>query len=418
MKTLFVAPRFHPVRGGYEWYVRQLATSLAREGLPVEVFTTNAYDLEYFWLPQYRAVEAASERLDGVTITRFPVAHRKWRRRAGRLLSYLPSTSLQALHAAPSFSVPSLRAALAEAVFEQVHVGPLPYNALLWEGIQAARRRRAKILATPATHLGSEHDPVVRKHYLRPFQIDLLNQCDCVLVATEAERCWLARAGVQEEKLRRYSLGIELEEVQQGNAARFRQRYAITEPVVLFLGTKAFEKGATHLVEAMERLWAAGLKARLVMAGPSLSEFETFMQSRPAGTGQGIQDLGVVSGAEKADLLAAADVLALPSRVESFGLVYLEAWANQKPVIGARTPATAEVIAHESNGLLVEFGDTGSLTEALARLLSNQALRRQMGEAGYRKAVSDHNWSRCWPTLAKHFGVDAPAPVSEPNPIR
>jgi len=418
MKTLFVAPRFHPVRGGYEYYIRQLATSLAREGFPVEVFTTNAYDLEYFWLPQHRAVEAASERLDGVAITRFPVAHRKWRRRAGRLLSYLPSTSLRALYAAPSFSVPQLRSALSQAAFKQVHVGPLPYNGLMWEGIRAARARRARVLATPATHLGPEHDPVVRKHYLRSFQIDLLNQCDCVLVATEAERGWLARVGVREDKLHHYCLGIELEIVQQGNAARFRERYGIHEPVVLFLGAKAFEKGATHLVEAMERLWAAGLKARLVLAGPSLSEFENFMQSRPASAAQGILDLGVVSGPEKADLLAAADLLALPSRVESFGLVYLEAWANKKPVIGARTPATAEVIAHGSNGLLVEFGDTGSLTEALARLLSNAELRRQMGEKGWRKTVSGHSWSRCWPTLARHFGVDAPAPASEPNPIR
>ncbi len=409
MKTVFVAPRFHPVRGGYEYYVRQAATSLAREGHAAEVFTTNAYDLEYFWLPRYRAVEAASERLDGVAITRFPVAHHKWRRRAGRLLSFLPSTSLRARYAAPSFCVPTLRDALQRAPFEQVHVGPLPYNALMWEGIQAARARRARVVATPATHLGPESDPVVRRHYLRPFQIDLLNHCDCVLVATEAERTWLARRGVQEGKLQRYSLGIHLEEVQGGSAERFRRRYGVAEPIVLFLGAEAFEKGALHLVEAMERLWSDGLRARLVLAGAPLSEFTAFLQQRPSWALQHILDLGVVSGEEKADLLAAADVLALPSRVESFGLVYLEAWANKKPVVGARTPATAEVIAHGSDGLLVEFGDTGSLTEALARLLADPDLRRQMGEAGWKKTVNRHSWEHCWASLAPHFGVAAPA---------
>ncbi|HXE76459.1 MAG TPA: glycosyltransferase family 4 protein [Candidatus Xenobia bacterium] len=406
MKTVFVAPRFYPVCGGYEWYVRQVATSLAHAGRPVEVFTTNAYDLEYFWLPQHRAVEAATERLDGITITRLLIAHRKWRRRAGRLLSYLPSTALRARYAAPSFLVPQLRGALARAAFEQVHVGPLPYNALMWEGIQAARARRARVVATPATHLGPEDDPVVRRHYLRPFQIDLLNQCDTVLVATNAERGWLARHGVQEEKLQRYCLGIKPESVQQGNAARFREQHRIEEPIVLFLGAKAYEKGAMHLVEAIERLWADGLHARLVLAGASLSEFESFRRARPSWSAEHTLDLGVVSDAEKGDLLAAAALLALPSRVESFGLVYLEAWANRKPVIGARTPATAEVIAHGSNGLLVEFGDTGSLTEALARLLTDARLRQEMGEAGYNKVINEHTWSRCWSTLAKHFGVD------------
>ncbi len=71
--------------------------------------------------------------------------------------------------------------------------------------------------------------------------------------------------------------GIDLELVVGGNPEYLRDRYSVDGPVVLHLGMKAFEKGSITLLEAMKMLWARGSKAWLVMAGPSLSDFERYM---------------------------------------------------------------------------------------------------------------------------------------------
>ena len=82
------------------------------------------------------------------------------------------------------------------------------------------------------------------------------------------------------------------------------------------------------------------------------------------------------------DLLAACDLLILPSQAESFGVVFLEAWAKGKPVIGARIPAIAEMIDQGEDGFLVPYGDRLSLAAAAIKLIKNPALRKTMGEKG------------------------------------
>lgn len=410
MKTLIVAPRFHPVIGGYEYYLMKVAQSLVQEGGQVTVFTTNAYDMESFWLPEYKNIPTFEEQVDGISVRRFPIEHKKWRRRATRLLGLLPSTRLRALYWRPAFPVKGLRSALQGESFDQVHVGPLPFSSFIYAGLAAAQAKKARVIATPATHLGPAHSDVVRKHYVRRFQIELLNRCHTVLVSTRAERDWLARLGVMPEKLCLYNLGIDIDQVSGGDACQFRTKHRISQPIVLFLGTKTYEKGIFHLIGAMRTRWEAGDESRLVLAGQSMADFHKFMQTQPAWVLKRIVDLGIISHAEKVDALAAADVLALPSRIESFGLVYTEAWANRKPVVGANIPSTAEVISHGVDGLLVEFGDVNELAHALGKLLSDSTLRQKMGEEGWKKTTSHYSWNRAWQTLAPHFYADAPSP--------
>lgn len=414
MRNLILAPRFHPVLGGYEYYLFRVARALLEAGQPVQVFTTNAYDQEYFWCKDFRSIFPLAEELDGLRMRRFPIVHRKWRRRASRLLSFLPSTRLRALYARPAFSVASLSSALQEAAFDQIHLGPLPHSGLIYSGIRAAYAKKARIVATPATHLGPADSDVVRRFYVRRFQIDLLNRCHRILVSTRVERDWLTRLGVKPEKLALYSLGIDIGAVTGGNPSDFRERHQIFEPFVLFLGTKAFEKGVFHLVKAMASLWKRGHQTRLVLAGPTFGEFSQFLREQPGWVRGRIHDIGIISENEKRDLLAATEVLALPSRVESFGLVYLEAWANKKPVIAANIPAVAEVVSHGVDGLRVEFGDTEGLARSLEELLENPSLRQKMGHRGWQRTIVYHTWEKCWEQIAPHFGVSCFEQVTIP----
>jgi glycosyltransferase involved in cell wall biosynthesis len=96
---------------------------------------------------------------------------------------------------------------------------------------------------------------------------------------------------------------------------------------------------------------------------------------------------------EKPQLFAACNVFVTISTDESFGIVFVEAWACGKPVVGGRIPAVECVIRDGVDGFLVPCKDPPALVTALDRLLSDPALRARMGEAGHLKARAENDWS-------------------------
>jgi glycosyltransferase involved in cell wall biosynthesis len=103
-----------------------------------------------------------------------------------------------------------------------------------------------------------------------------------------------------------------------------------------------------------------------------------------------------VRGQLKCDLLAATDVFAMPSRVDSFGIVYLEAWAYEKPVIGAKAGGVPEIIEDGRDGLLVRFGDVNGLAKAIEHLFIHTNLAREMGKRGRRKVERYYTWEKVY----------------------
>ena len=83
-----------------------------------------------------------------------------------------------------------------------------------------------------------------------------------------------------------------------------------------------------------------------------------------------------------ADLIAAFDVLLLPSLWEGFGLVLLEAMSRRVPVIASRVSAIPEVVVDGETGILVDARDAPGLADAMSRLLDDRALRQHMGLLG------------------------------------
>ncbi len=81
-------------------------------------------------------------------------------------------------------------------------------------------------------------------------------------------------------------------------------------------------------------------------------------------------------------LLSVSDVLVLPSELESFGLVALEAMASEVPVIATRVGGVSEVVDDGTDGFLLAVGDTEAMADAASRLLEDEALRVRMGKAG------------------------------------
>ena len=147
------------------------------------------------------------------------------------------------------------------------------------------------------------------------------------------------------------------------------------EPVrVLFVGGDWARKGGPELLEA----WRAGgftERARLDVVSDS-------PLVRPMDAGGLSVHRGVRAYTPQwFELWRCADVFAMPTRGEAFGMVFQEAAAAGLPALGTRINAIPEIVQHGATGLLVPPGDPRALVDALGRLIEDAPLRARMGDA-------------------------------------
>jgi len=236
-----------------------------------------------------------------------------------------------------------------------------------------------------------------------PHQLRLIAAADAILAQTELEADYLRSRGIPAERIVLAGVGVNPSEVLGGVAARFREATGIEAPFVAYVGTCAYDKGTNHLVDAMRRLWderpGAGTAPDLVLAGPVLDAFRAHLAAIPEANRARVHLLGVIGEELKRDLFDAATVFAMPSRTDSFGIVYLEAWLYGKPVIGARAGGVPAVIEDGRDGYLVEFGDVESLARRIAELASDPGLARRLGKRGQAKVLERFTWDRIYPVV-------------------
>jgi glycosyltransferase involved in cell wall biosynthesis len=139
------------------------------------------------------------------------------------------------------------------------------------------------------------------------------------------------------------------------------------------VGRLSPEKGLPTLVDAAGRV--PSLRLRLVGDG---AEREALAR-RAAAAGVQVEFTGTVPNAALPRLLREASVFVLPSLYEGHPKALLEAMACGLPVIGSDVPGIAEVIRHRENGWLCRPGDPVGLADALATLVTDEALRTRLG---------------------------------------
>jgi glycosyltransferase involved in cell wall biosynthesis len=137
------------------------------------------------------------------------------------------------------------------------------------------------------------------------------------------------------------------------------------------------QKGVRYGLQAFQQIAEVFPQAHLVIAGKGPLQDELEQQTT---LGERVHFLGWRD--DVPTLLAALDVLIAPSLWEGFGLVLLEAMAQQTPIIGSAVSAIPEVVKHGETGLLVPPRDVDALAEALHQLLRDRPLRQHMGLLG------------------------------------
>ena len=168
---------------------------------------------------------------------------------------------------------------------------------------------------------------------------------------------------------------------------------------LLCVAAVIFDKGHDVLLDALSRI--SGLSWRCVCVG-SLERDPAFVdglrrRSQVAGLGDRVSFPGPQTGAELDRSFAAADVLVLASRAETYGMVVTEALARGLPVIAAEVGGLPDALGYTPDGsrpgVLVRSDDAAALSAALRNWLDDAELRGRLRRAARERRASLHGWS-------------------------
>jgi glycosyltransferase involved in cell wall biosynthesis len=382
VKVLHVTHQYRPAVGGAEQYMIDLSEELVRRGHQVDVFTSRATDYM-----TWRNVQPAREQLDGVNVYRFWCLERQaWAWAALRrgyegwwrtgCACYEPLVFLGNGPVSPGLFLSILRRA---RDYDLVHINNLHY-AQAATAYTAARRRGLPVVITP--HVHAEQRATYDVGYLR----DILRGSDQVIADTRAEKEFLIELGVAGHKITVSGVGLKLQAIPTLDPVVCRRELGLPETgfILLFLSRQVEYKRLDVCLEAFAALKPHWPALQFVVAGPE-TDYSCQLLAQYAGAEGLLHIRGQVSDEVKWKLLWACDSFVLPSTAEAFGIVYLEAWAAGKPVIGARIPSVASLITDEQDGFLVTPGSAQELVARLGQLMGDPALRQRMGASGRAK---------------------------------
>ncbi|MCY4071771.1 MAG: glycosyltransferase family 1 protein [Chloroflexi bacterium] len=143
------------------------------------------------------------------------------------------------------------------------------------------------------------------------------------------------------------------------------------ETVLIYVGRLSDEKQIEHIRLALESL----PKTRLVLVGdgPARPALERAFAGLP------VSFMGYLRGERLSQAYASADIFVFPSRLETFGLVVIEAMAAGLPVVASRVGGVSDIVTEGKTGYTFESGDTRALAEGISKIAGDRDNMRHMG---------------------------------------
>jgi glycosyltransferase involved in cell wall biosynthesis len=219
----------------------------------------------------------------------------------------------------------------------------------------------------------------------------LIRAADRVLVGSVAAEREVRAYGIRRVEVVPNGVPVPDEQVIEAERMIARQSLAIPEDAVLIvvIGRLHPGKGQHVFLRALARVAGAASQARAVITGEGPDEPRLRSLAAELGIAGRVHFAGHVS--ETGPILAAADIVAVPSLKESLPLSALEAMARGRAVVASATGDLPLLIEEGVSGFTVPAGDDAALADRLLVLASDPGLRRQIGEAARRRVIAAYS---------------------------
>ena len=358
MKVAQVAPYFYPHVGGVESHVLTLSEKLVRNGHEVTVYTSNYENLK------------EDENFHGIEIKRVK--------------------QLTSIYRTPI--TPAIKKAVFHGDHDVVHAHtPPPLTA--YYAARACKRSKFPFIVT--FHCDLELPRVIGKittaFYQRTFSRYTFRRAKKIIVHTKtygatSRTIWNFDVSVIPSAVNPERFGDDID-----YSAIVKRHELEGKKVVLFVGRLVYHKGLDYLIDSA-KFMSKDVRYVVVGSGDYLDKLRRRVKEK------GVEDKVIFTKSVSFDdipkYFACCDVFVLPSvsRLEAFGLVVLEAMASAKPVIVSNIPGVRELIEDGKEGFHVEPMNAEDLAEKINLLLSDPALRKDMGRNGRKKVEKEFTW--------------------------
>lgn len=372
----FVVPRFDPeLAGGAEVLAKGLATRLLQRGYPVTVLTTCARD-HFTWNNFFPPGEVES---NGMRVRRFPVNESRDIRRFLEIQEKIVKYQDLSFEEEKEWISQSV---VSEALFKELERARDEHDVFIFiPYLFGTTYWGAQTVAEKAVLIPCLHDEPYA--HLRIFK-ELFDNVKAVMFNAEAEK----RLGEDLYDLpdrKTCVVGMGFEPTGPHYPDRFREKFRMPEPFVLYAGRREGGKNSDLLIEYF-RVFKRhiGFDMKLAMMGTGPLPLQPIDKKY-------VVDLGYLSEQAKRDAFAAATVFCQPSLNESLSIVLMEAWLAERPVmVHARCPVTVEHCVRSKGGLY--FDNYYEFEDILALFLTNPALAEGFGKNGIEYVRKEYNW--------------------------
>jgi D-inositol-3-phosphate glycosyltransferase len=354
--------------GGMNVYLDELARTMVRRSVEVEVFTRRVdsrLPAMVEVVPGYRVHHVDAGPPEPVPVRSLARHVREFADRCGDVLEAGPPDILHSHYWLSGWAGLVLKRRLGIPLANSFHT--------LGRVKDATRRQDEP--PSPLLRIAAEHE--------------VIEGSDCVVASTplEAEDL-MARYGADPARLCTSPPGVDHDRFLPGDRVEARRRLGwAAGPTVLFVGRIQALKGADVALETIRLLRSRVPGARMVMVGGASGPGGDAEVDRLHRRGAAADLAGAVRFVDPVphdvlvDYYRAADALVLPSRSESFGLVAAEAQASGLPVVAARVGGLVHVVDDGVTGMLVEGWDPVGYAAALEKVLTDQELAAAMSAA-------------------------------------
>jgi glycosyltransferase involved in cell wall biosynthesis len=367
------------IGGGAELHARYIAEHLSAHA-EVRVLATCARD----YITWRNELPTGPDSLNGVTVERYPVARERnphaFGAHSSRVFHTRHSVSDERRWIESQGPVsPALLTRLRTLRHEVNYV--LLFSARYYPAFYGARIAADRAVLVPT----AERDPVLGLETMGA----LFRGVRAIMYNSFEERA-VIHAVSRNEHVPGVVVGVGSEVPRRAEAARFRAKYGIESPFLVYVGRIDENKGCVELFDYFRRyVERSPRQPLLLLIGSAVCP----IPEHPA-----IRHLGPVGDDDKFDAIAAADALVMPSRYESLSLVLLEAWALGRPaIVNARCDVLLGQVLRSQAGLYYE--DSVEFGAVVDRVLGDPGLASRLGGNG--RAYYERHYA--WPVIERKY---------------
>ena len=365
---LFVHSATQPPLGADTWVQSQIVSGLDKSRFAAHVAC--AIGAPAHPTPTYKIMRD----IQGINVVPIDFGRERWSfaryPRARTLLAALPAAS----------SVVRLARYIRRHEIAIIHTTDRPRDAVAC--VILARLTRARCIVH--AHVAFNPD------WMGRFLQRAIRRADGLIAISEFVASTLRSAGIDSSRIHVVPNAIDASGWNPGVGREERRKefgFSSGDHVVLTVCRLFPAKGPTELIRALALVHAVRSDVRLLIVGREMERgYADTLKSLAMELGL---ERHVILAGQRSDvpaLMAAADIYAMPSRFEPFGLVYLEAMAMELPVVALNDGGTPEVVEDGRDGLLSHPDDVRSLADNLLRLVNEPHTRAEMGRHGRHRA--------------------------------